>query len=121
MFIHLFLAVQVALPLYYYHGRRDTNDERFAWRMFSPTRMLTCEPRFHVGEPRRLVNPYSVFHDAWIELAKRGRLAVVEQMAARLCRDNPGQPVYVDLECAGIGDERQSHGRAYDMCSVGSL
>lgn len=120
VFIHLFLAVQIALPLYYYQGRRDRNDERFAWRMFSPTRMLTCQPRFFVGQPKRPVNPYGVFHEAWVNLARRGRLVVVEQMAARLCRENPGEPVYVDLQCRGVGDERQSHG-GWDMCAIGSL
>lgn len=121
VFIHLFLAIQLALPLYYYYGRRDTNDERFAWRMFSPTRMLTCAPRFFVGDDRRPVPLSGVFHQAWINLAKRGRLMVVEEMGARLCRDHPDQPVYVDLQCAGVGDERQSHGGGWNLCTVGRL
>ena len=121
VFIHLFLAIQIALPLYYYYGRRDQNDERFAWRMFSPTRMLECRPRFFVGEAKRPVNPRQVFHEAWVELAERGRMMVVERMAARLCADNPGEPVYVDLQCKGVGDERQSYGGGWDLCTVGAL
>jgi hypothetical protein len=40
--IHVFLAIQIALPIGYYALRADRNDERYAWRMFSTNRMVSC-------------------------------------------------------------------------------
>ena len=100
VFIHLFLAAQLALPLsYYLAGADDGYDERFAWRMFSAERMAVCTPVFLVGEARRRVPLLATFHEAWVTLAQRGRREVIEAMAARLCRDNPGEPVRLDLRC----------------------
>ena len=93
-FIAVFLAVQVVAPLQYYACRRDTNDERFAWRMFSPTRMMSCEPSFLVDNQRAQL--YAIFHEAWIVIARRGRFAVLEAMGARLCRKHPGSEVRLD-------------------------
>ena len=49
-FIAVFVAVQLALPLHYYLLRDDHHDERFAWRMFSSTRMLTCTVELRVDD-----------------------------------------------------------------------
>jgi hypothetical protein len=117
-FIAAFVGVQLLLPLHYYIGRRDPHDERFAWRMFSPMRMTKCVPHFAIdGRPLALA---STFHEAWLELAERGRFVVVEQMAAKLCRDHPGSSVEVSLDCTYLDREAHTWG-GYDMCSVPML
>jgi hypothetical protein len=69
--------------------------------MFSPMRMSKCAPEFRVdGQPVQL---YREFHDAWIEVAKRGRFRVLENMAAKLCEEHPGKAVTLRLECRYLG------------------
>jgi len=117
-FIAVFVAVQLLAPLHYYTLRRDRHDERFAWRMFSPVRMLTCEPTFLVGgQP---VNLATKFHEGWLEIARRGRFAVLEAMGARLCRDNPGHDVRLDLKCRTIAGGTESWGGS-DLCTFPEL
>jgi hypothetical protein len=92
--------VQLGLPLHYYQVRRDTHDERWAWRMFSPTRMVTCDLAMTVdGQPVALGREV---HQAWIETASRGRRVVVEAMGARLCRKHQGKAVVARLTCKPI-------------------
>jgi len=113
-----FVAVQLLAPLHYYALRRDRNDERFAWRMFSPKRMMTCEPTFLVGgEKAKLAG---IFHEGWIELAKRGRFAVLEEMGAQLCRDNPGKDVRLDLQCRHVDGTTDRWGGS-DLCKIPEL
>lgn len=82
-FIAVFVLVQLLLPLHYYLARRDPHDERFAWRMFSPMRMTTCDLAMTAdGAPVALQRH---FQEAWVQTAQRGRRRVVEQMAAHLC------------------------------------
>jgi hypothetical protein len=108
-----FLAVQVAAPLHYYTLRDDRLDERFAWRMFSPTRVIRCEPRFYVdGRPVELGARY---HEAWVGLARRGRRAVLDAMAADLCAAHPGGDVALALTCARA-DRRRLHTRREGLC-----
>jgi len=117
-FIAAFLAVQLAVPLAYYTARRDPHDERFAWRMFSPMRMVQCDPRVVVDD-----RPFSLggrFHEAWIELARRGRFVVIEAMAAELCRERPGRSVRVSMTCRAL-DGTEEHWGGYDMCEVPEL
>jgi hypothetical protein len=112
-FILVFVLSQLLLPLHYYVGRRDPHDERFAWRMFSPMRMTKCTPQITIdGKPLSLA---SEFHEAWIELAERGRFVVVEAMGAKLCHDHPGADVTVSLDCAYIDRPARQFG-GYDMC-----
>jgi hypothetical protein len=113
--ILLVLASQLLLPLQYYTARRDPHDERFAWRMFSPMRMTRCTPKFTIDS--KPVNLNTEFHEAWIEIANRGRFVVIEQMAARLCQKNPGAAVHVVIECQYVGKEPATWG-GYDMCKV---
>lgn len=99
-FIVAFVGIQLLLPLTYYLARLDTHDERWAWRMFSPTRMVSCDVSFTVdGQPVPLQRE---FHQAWMEVAQRGRRVVVEEMGARLCRKNPGKAVVARLACRPI-------------------
>lgn len=117
-FIVAFLAIQLLLPALYYIGRRDPHDERFAWRMFSPMRMTKCTPSFTVGSAP--VSLYANFHEAWIELAERGRFVVVEAMAAKLCHDHPGVPVNVKLTCTYLDRDTHTYG-GHDMCAAPTL
>jgi hypothetical protein len=113
--ILLVLVSQLLLPLHYYTANRDFHDERFAWRMFSPMRMTKCVPKFSVNEaPIQLSKE---FHEAWIEVAKRGRFVVIEEMAAKLCEKNPGASVHVVVECQYLDRPAATWG-GYDMCKV---
>lgn len=117
-FIAAFLAVQMLVPLSYYVVRRDPHDERFAWRMFSPMRMTRCRPAFTVdGQPVALG---SRFHEAWIEIASRGRRVVLEAMATKLCNDHPGAKVGLSLECAYLDRPSAQLGHP-DMCTEPDL
>jgi len=120
LFIHLYLALQIALPLTYYYARRDKYDERFAWRMFSAERMVHCRPIFRVdGKPERLGEE---FHEAWLTIASRGRREVLEAIAARLCADHPGKPVTLELTCKTVDKkiEEPSAG-LWDLCEKGRI
>jgi len=134
--IHVFLAIQIALPIAYYAVRADKNDERFAWRMFSTTRMVSCgtgnlrkwpprfqhKPRFMVGEQRRPAQLQRLFHTAWINLTARGRETVIEAMALELCKSNPGEPVYVQYDCAHLdGRVTTESSGGFDICRTGKL
>lgn len=119
IFIGGFLALQLALPLSYYTCREDKNDERFAWRMFSPVRETSCAVEFRVdGE---LVALKKTFHESWPEIAARGRRVVIRKMAARLCADNPGKQVKVRLSCRKLGGRRSTSGGVWDFCKTGVL
>ena len=117
-FILVFVLAQLLLPLHYYVGRRDPHDERFAWRMFSPMRMAKCTPAVTIdGAPLALA---SQFHEAWIELAERGRFVVLEAMGAKLCKDHPGADIEVALDCVYLDRPPHSFGH-YDICQVPRL
>jgi hypothetical protein len=117
-FIAVFVLVQLLLPLHYYLARKDPHDERFAWRMFSPMRMTRCQTTFMIdGKPANLGTE---FHEAWIEVASRGRFTVVEAMGARLCAKYPKSEVRVSLDCTYLDREPRSYG-GYDMCNVPQL
>jgi hypothetical protein len=117
-FIVAFVLLQALLPLHYYLARRDRHDERFAWRMFSPMRMVQCDPRFSDGD--RPIPLGNRFHEAWIELARRGRFVVLEAMAADLCAEKYGRRVVVTMSCRYL-DGTVEHWGGYDMCSVPEL
>lgn len=119
IFIAGFLLLQVALPIEYYACRADRYDERFAWRMFSPERMATCAPRFTLGENPRPVPLGSVFHQAWLETAKRGRIEVITRMAEELCERNPGEPVQVDLTCREVDGTVVQRLGGWALCGEG--
>lgn len=117
-FIVLFVAVQLLLPLHYYLARLDRHDERFAWRMFSPTRMVTCTLEMTVDE--QPVTLGREFHEAWLETARRGRRVVIEAMGARLCRKHPGAAVVARLECRPLSGAPYRMG-GFDLCTIPEL
>ena len=117
-FIVAFLAIQLLLPLHYYVLRHDPHDERFAWRMFSPMRMAKCSTRFSVdNQPVQLG---SEFHEAWVEIANRGRYAVLEAMASKLCQEHPGKAVELSVDCTYL-DRPSAHLGHPDMCKEPEL
>jgi hypothetical protein len=90
VFIGLFLAFQVIMPLSYYLGDRDY-DERFSWRMFSTLRLRDCD--IHVTETlreagSRVAREVAVSADvqvAWVRLLERMRTRVVDNYLHRRC------------------------------------
>lgn len=145
MVIHVLFAIQIALPISYYTLRSDENDERYAWRMFSTNRMVSCGtgrlfepvygavkarrparyqrgPLFLIGEARRPAQLGRLFHTAWINLTRRGRESVIEAMAVELCKSNPDDPVYVEYDCAHVdGSVVTGSAGGFDICRTGKL
>ena len=112
------IVVQLALPLLYYTVRRDPHDERWAWRMFSPMRMIQCEPQFIVDD--KPIDLRTRFHEGWIELAQRGRYSILESMGARLCAEQPGKRIELQMSCKQLdGSVETSPG--YVICTVTDL
>ena len=97
--IHILLAVLILLPMHYYACNSDKRDERFAWRMFSPTRVEKCSAQFFVGDEPRPIRTSQQFHNAWVGVAQRGRQQVIEAMAQALCERNPDTAVRVRVQC----------------------
>ena len=106
IFIGGLLLVQALLPAHYYLSGHDPYDERFAWRMFSPIRMLKCGSEFKVGPTQTTVNLEQQFHVAWITLTRRGRHEVTEAMGRRICLLNPGEEVRLHYVCKEMDGTR---------------
>lgn len=117
-FIAVFVLAQLLLPLHYYFVRKDLHDERFAWRMFSPMRMARCAPTVVIND--KPIQLASEFHEAWLEIANRGRFTVLEAMGAKLCAKYPKSEVRLSIQCTYLDREPQSFG-GYDMCNVPQL
>ena len=113
--ILIVVTTQLLLPLRYYLARRDPHDERFAWRMFSPMRMSRCTPTFMLDDKPLAIS--QEFHEAWIEIASRGRFVVIEAMAARLCNEHKGSSVKISVDCTYLDSEPRTYG-GFNMCSV---
>ncbi len=118
LFIAGFVALQIALPLHYYLARRDRHDERFAWRMFSPTRMLRCDLTMTVDDQPVAMN--REFHEAWLTMAARGRRVVIEAMGQHLCRKHPGAAVVARAVCHPLAGEPYPLG-GFDLCTIPRL
>jgi hypothetical protein len=114
--IVLVVVSQLLIPLTYYTTRRDPHDERFAWRMFSPMRMAQCTPEMRVDGKRMELG--GEFHEAWLETAKRGRFVVLEKMAARMCKKNPGKEVTLRLSCKYLGKPEPELYGGFNMCEI---
>ena len=86
LFIATFVAIQIAIPLAYYLGS-NPYDERFAWRMFSPTRLAGCDVkayRVDAGQ-RQQIRLRREIHVVWYNLLKRARPAVIDAVGKKLC------------------------------------
>jgi hypothetical protein len=115
--IAAYLALQLAIPALYF-VKRDPHDERFSWRMFSTMRMVTCEPELRVDDNAVILA--AQFHEAWIELARRGRMRVLEAMAQRMCRLHLGHPVTMTLRCHYLDGSARTFG-GHDACLTPAL
>lgn len=118
-FILFVIALQLVLPLHYYAGRRDPHDERFAWRMFSPMRMAQCTSDMRVDGKKLELG--GLYHEAWIEITKRGRYVVLEKMAAQQCGANPGKQVTLRLECKYLGQKEPEVYGGFNLCEIPEL
>jgi hypothetical protein len=113
-----FLTVQLGAPLSYYLSDRGY-DERFAWRMFSPTRMVRCQARVLAWEGadseeidlgRELAAP-------WVSWMERGHAHVVRGAGAFLCaRRGPDARLTADLVCRTPDGEREVLLRQEPLC-----
>ncbi len=99
LLLMVFLGLQALFPLHYYLGD-DPFDERFAWRMFSPVRMLRCEMDIRVNGVSQSLS--SDFHSAWITLVTRGRMDVTEAVGERVCLLNGGREVVLRYRCRHV-------------------
>jgi hypothetical protein len=115
--ILVILTSQLLIPVHYYTARKDEHDERFAWRMFSPMRMARCTPKFVRDDAAAPMSLEPEFHEAWIEIAQRGRFRVVEAMGAKLCTKYPGSEIRVTLECTYLDRKPEVYG-GFNMCKV---
>ncbi len=118
VFIISWLLVQIGLPLRYYlrpEAPGSGYDERFAWRMFSPIRMLRCQVAYtHDGQAVQLERR---IHSAWITLLKRGRPSVIEGVSRALCRED-GPTLSLELSCREQGGERVVlYDGSVDLCT----
>ena len=86
-FIAAWIAAQLLLPTSYYLGWREPYDERFAWRMFSPTRMVKCQVTLYQGSPRTTRNDLLTkdLHQSWLGWLRRGRLTIAERALEHRC------------------------------------
>jgi hypothetical protein len=85
VFVLGFLSVQFGLPLSYYLVRDDPYDERFAWRMFSPIRMVECQAQFSDGgEPVDLAPHLAQAWRTWLE---RGHARVAREFGRHYCAE----------------------------------
>lgn len=117
LFIAAILTLNALGPLRYYLLSQDPYDERFAWRMFSPVRMLRCEADFRLDGQQ--VELGSSFHAAWITLVQRGRMDVTEAVADRLCLTNPGRALTLRYRCQEVGGEvRTLAAPDHDLCQA---
>jgi len=96
--ITLFIGIQMILPLSYYFGD-NVFDERFAWRMFSPTRMARCQVSVQdasSGSVERLrLNKH--LHVVWINLLKRARPAVIDAVTTKFCDEAEAKGLTPDI------------------------
>ncbi len=105
-FIALFLLFQLAVPLTYY-VRADPYDERFAWRMFSGTRLQTCETRAYRlddDDNEMRIDLKKTIHAAWITMMKRNRPAAMRAFIERECRAGESKRVRLEVHCTDVDD-----------------
>jgi hypothetical protein len=103
LFILSVVLLQGLIPLHYYLGVSHPYDERFAWRMFSETRLVSCQVQFKAqGQEIALKRS---FHSAWVTLLRRGRPGVVKGVQDRVCVTHPGQEVTLVYRCRQVNGE----------------
>ncbi len=120
-----FLALQLGAPISYYL-QDDTYDERFAWRMFSPTRMVKCQVAVvdRTGGAETPVNLRQDLPDVWRTWLTRGHVRVARAYGTWRCdrQRAEGQVPHLTahLTCTrpdGSVDVLLDHGE--DLCGGG--
>jgi hypothetical protein len=97
VFILLWLAWQLVVPLSYYLGDA-VDDERFSWRMFSGVWLQQKSCTSSVTELRsppgaapilRKVNLERLLHSTWVGQLRRNRRVVIEKFVQTRCDVDP--------------------------------
>jgi hypothetical protein len=117
VFIVLWLAWQVAVPLSYYAGD-NVDDERFSWRMFSGVWLLQKSCTASVSEVRsqsgaalpdiRAISLERTLHSTWVnQLKKKNRPLVVEKVLRSRCESDASvTEVHYTRACSSAEDTR---------------
>ncbi len=117
--VFAFLGLQFGAPIHYYASDR-VYDERFAWRMFSPIRMVRCQTRVtdHSGDAPVEVELSREVPAPWISWMKRGHTRVVRAAGRAMCDSRgPDARLTADLQCNLPDGTRDRVMRAEDLCS----
>lgn len=86
LIVLLFLSLQLGVPISYYLGD-DVYDERFAWRMFSPIRMVKCDVRFsETPDITQAIRLDREIGETWINWMRRGHHRVIDGYARFHCQ-----------------------------------
>ena len=118
------VAIQVAIPASYYLWRSPTDDERFAWRMFSAVRLKRCTVQVFDDEGASDKRPLALAHAAhasWVRSMTRGRQRVIERFLATRCAGRRAAEPVLFRHCAWpSGRTLPSEAYRYD-CAAGQL
>lgn len=110
IFVGVFLAIQVGLPLRYY--LRDYRlDERFAWRMFVTPNVKTCTPNvtWKVFGQEETVPMRALLHPAWISNIRENKVEIIEPYLRRLCREPHVSSVVLVNNCEASPGKVTTH------------
>jgi len=97
------LLAQLLLPLRYYLGFAEGDDERFSWRMFSTVRLQRCEMTIsdqHAGSDVLVpVQLKPILQVAWISVLQRYRPSVVEAFLRFRCEGEGMAAAHYERRC----------------------
>lgn len=97
------LLTQLVVPLRYYLGFAEGDDERFSWRMFSTVRLQRCEMTVsdqHVGSDVKVpVQLKPILQVAWISVLQRYRPSVVEAFLRFRCQGEGMAAAHYERRC----------------------
>ncbi len=96
--VALFVLVQLALPMSYYVDD-DPFDERFAWRMFSPQRMVRCAVELRDGASGERLDPDEPLPSPWVTWLERGHGDVARAWALHACEEEGFSSLHGQLTC----------------------
>ena len=118
--IFVFLLAQLLIPLTYYTMRDNPYDERFAWRMFSATRLYQCNVEFREGRANatRPVRLGGVVHQAWINHLRRNRAEVAAALLLRRCEEPTVEEASITTICQSANGEALPQTRYLRDCDA---
>ncbi|QQR90092.1 MAG: hypothetical protein IPJ88_18425 [Myxococcales bacterium] len=90
-------------PLFFYFGT-ERDDERFAWRMFSTTRLRACRIAVVVKDARgqKQLDLNREIHTAWQHTLARGRSEVLNKFFSRQCKKMPNATLSFYRRCNNV-------------------